>query len=204
MKIFNIVIFDLKQPEQVISACLPMSVFVKNTYQQIIMEKVRPCCDIVLDKLGIHRLKIKNVFYYADIQPSKVAVIAIEQELTASAIKQLMLTIHKAQNEQQLAAIIANPEQALETAGMKIKKDLAQTKALAIDNLEKIYQRGEQLVPLSEKTDYLAEMANKMREESSKAKNRYRCPNWFFFFQYVKDLLPEYSYLSPRQSKAKK
>lgn len=192
IKIFCIVLYKTDQP--VLSASISGNWLFYSAYERNIRNHFPSVLESIKEQIGIHVLKWDG-FYYALVFNDKIAVLALDQEISDHATYNLYQSIQRIENTASLQKIINQPEGAIESKIDKIQSQLDDAKNIALNSLDKIIERGEKIDTLLAKTGNLADNTIGFRKKTNHI-NR-TCPGLFSIFSTLSSYMwrsPEYQY----------
>lgn len=193
MKIFSIALYPLPEGDPIV-ASIRNNQFGIEPHEKEIHKTMRPLADLVLNQQGVHKLKTPEGIYYAFITSHKLAIWALDEEISTHAQLAIFDKISKARSATDLAEMIKQPELAAKTKGDILLEQVDEVKAIIIKDIDKLIERQEKLEELLPRTENLARDGIKFNKAAKHLKQRYQCPSIFSFFTAVKSYFWKQSY----------
>lgn len=187
MIIYCIVVYNSIKQKQVFHAA------VGSLGSEPHFQKIKNHLSTVLSFLnnedGIHTLKMTDGIYYAFLKGDQLAVVAIDEFLSATHRYSLFEKIFQAKNEKDLKELVDAPLVAVKSKAELIQERIDETVRVLKDDIDKLIEREGLLSDLSVKMEALSAESFKFSKRASDRKNQARCPTIFSFFKSIRDSL---------------
>src|SRR3990167_3478312 len=193
MQIFCAVLYMANN--QVLSASIDGSWWSFNAYEKNIRNHFPRVAELIKNQIGIHMLKWDKGFYYAFVFENKTAVLALDQTISDHAAYSIYQHLQPITHVKELQTFISEPDEAIQSKADKIEAELKEVKNIALNNINKILERGEKIESLVSQTSDLANQTVEFKKKSDHL-NR-TCPGLFSIFSTISSYIwktPAYEY----------
>jgi hypothetical protein len=161
-----------------------------DPYKSLLEEEIWPLVQLVRHQKGVHKIKIAEGVFYAQISNDNVIIVITDDVIAANNLQQLFNNITAAKNSKAtLKSIIRNPENATVTKIELVQEQIDEVTEIMQDNVKKMLLRGEKLEEVEQKTKELYQTAQDFKQSAKKLRQN-ACWDSFFIYRFYKWMWP--------------